>query len=152
MADKDFTAQNSAASEQLAEQFPCNENPFGIWYDIDGDLLNRWVINDGNGDSIADVASYEVATAIADALKIRHEKINNKCLLLNAETQNVINHALLIGLDSYGEIERICDEVNKSGIAQSKEQIPDSVRPVHPTGENNTIGIFVIALRYMQQV
>lgn len=150
MADKDFTAQNSATPEQLAEQFPCNENPFGVWYDIDGDPLNRWVTNDQNGDSIADVASYEVAIVIADALRIRHEKINNS-LILDTEQKKVITDALLIGLGSFGEIERIDDEVQGFDLARTV-QIPDSVRPTHPTGSNDTIGLFAEALRYMHPI
>lgn len=88
---------------------------------------------------------------LSDALKIRHKKINNKCLLLDAETQNAINRALLIGLDSYGEIERITDELKGFDIATTV-QIPAQVRPTHPTGANDTIGVFAEALRYMQQV
>lgn len=152
MADKDFTAADNATPEQLAKQFPCNENPFGVWYDIDGDSLNRWVTNNENGDSISDVASYEIATVIADALRMRHKMINNDCLILDAEQQKGINYALLIGLESFGELERINDEVGKYDLVPSLEKIPESIRPIHPTGANDTISAFAAALRYMQPV
>ena len=151
MADKDFTAQNSATSEQLAEQFPCNENPFGIWYDIDGDVLNRWVINDGNGDSIADVASYEVATVIADALRIRHETIDNG-LILDAEQKKVIADALSIGLESYGEIERVNNELRIAEQNPDIGRLPYSLQPIFPLSSDYPIGVFTAALRYMRQV
>lgn len=75
---------------------------------------------------------------------------NEKELILGIEEQKTIIKALLIGTDSYGEIERIDDEVKGFDIVNTI-QIPDSVRPIHPTGSNDTIGLFAEALRYMHQ-
>jgi len=58
----------------------------------------------------------------------------------------------LIGLDSYGEIERIDDEFGKIDSFAKGNPIPETIRPIHPTGANDTIGVFAEALRYMQQV
>ncbi|MBX9916789.1 MAG: hypothetical protein E6Q59_01350 [Nitrosomonas sp.] len=105
MADKDFTAADNATPEQLAEQYPCNGDPFGVWYDIDGDSLNRWVTNNENGDSISDVASYEVATVIAAALRMRHEMINNGLLLPDGQQREIIStkETIEIDIDSYDQ-------------------------------------------------
>lgn len=94
--------------------------------------------------------SYETSLILSEALRIRHQMLNNG-LLLNAEQQKEINQALLIGLDSFGEIERISDEVGKFDLVASESQIPVSIRPIHPTGANDTISAFATALRYLQQ-
>lgn len=144
MANQDSTA----TPEQLAEQFPCNTDPFGVWYNQDEESYT-WAVNDENGDGISNAMHYETALIVSEALRIRHEKINNRCLLLDAGTQNEINYALLIGLESFGEIERVTDELKGFDIATTV-RIPNSVRPTHPTGSNDTIGVFAAALRYMQ--
>jgi len=55
--------------------------------------------------------------------------------------------ALLIGLESFGEIERL---INACEVAQlGRREVPKSVRPLHPTGSADTIGVFATALRYM---
>lgn len=73
-------------------------------------------------------------------------------LKLCPEAQKAIIHALLIGLDSYGEIERISNEVKIAVHCPNTYRLPDSVHPIHPTGSADTIGVFASALRYMQQV
>ena len=151
MANEDSTAQDKATPEQLEKQYPYNDDPFGVWYCTDAEHY-KWAVNDENGDGFTNTTPYETALILSEALRIRHEKINNKCLLLDAETQNAINHALLIGLDSYGEIERIDNAVSISDRCSTIDRIPDSVRPIHPTGSADTIGVFAAALRYMQQV
>ncbi len=151
MADKDFTAQNNATPEQLAEQFPCNAEPFGVWYNPDAESHYTWAINDENGDGFNSAMHYKTALILSDALKIRHQKINNKEVILDIEQQKEINHALLIGLDSFGEIERISNEVGIEDLCPSSGRIPDSIRPIHPTGSADTISIFATALRYLHQ-
>lgn len=37
MADQDFTAAKNLTPQQLAEKFPCNGDPFGVWYNSDAD-------------------------------------------------------------------------------------------------------------------
>jgi len=54
---------------------------------------------------------YKTALILSEALRIRHEKISNQELSINVDQQKAINYALLIGLESYGEIERISNEV-----------------------------------------
>lgn len=59
-----------------------------------------------------------------------------------------IRHALLIGLDSFGEVERVIDEYElaehlRPGMLRKK------LCPVHPTGSNETIGQFAEALRFV---
>jgi hypothetical protein len=77
-------------------------------------------------------------------------------LVLGIEAQKEIIEALLIGLHSYGEIERVSNQVEKFDYLAtenpSKYTIPKSARPIHPTGSADTIGVFASALRYMQQV
>lgn len=151
MANEDFTASDKATPKQLEKQYPYNDDPFGVWYCADAEHY-KWAVNDENGDGFTNTTPYKTALILSEALRIRHEKINNKCLLLDAETQSAINNALLIGLESYGEIERISNEVGVEDLCPSSGRIPDSVRPIHPTGSADTIGIFATALRYMQQV
>ena len=76
---------------------------------------------------------------------------NDKELILGIEEQKAIINALLIGLESYGEIERISDEVLTADHCPNAYKLPDSVRPIHPTGSADTIGVFAAASRYMQQ-
>lgn len=70
-------------------------------------------------------------------------------LVLEDEARNAVIQALLIGLESFGEIERI---FNACDIAQMRgEHVPKEVKPSHPTGSADTIGVFATALRYMHQ-
>lgn len=73
-------------------------------------------------------------------------------LKLDSEQQKAIIRALLIGLDSYGEIERLKDEYDRLDYCPGGNPAPDHCRPLHPTGSAETIGIFAEALRYMQKV
>lgn len=152
MADNDFTAQNNATPEQLVEQFPCNVDPFGVWYCIDVDAGRyKWAVNDENGDGFTNVLDYRTASILSEALRIRHKKISTEEIVLDIEQQKEINHALLIGLESFGEIERIDDEVGKYDLMPNLGKIPESIRPLHPTGTNDTISTFAAALRYIQR-
>jgi hypothetical protein len=58
-----------------------------------------------------------------------------------------IRKALLIGLSSLGEIERVSREVScRNNVGES---IPDGLHPIHPTGTDDTIGNFAEALMYV---
>lgn len=151
MADKDFTAQEKVTPEQLEKQYPYNENPFGVWYCADAEHY-KWAVNDENGDGFTNTTPYKTALILSEALRIRHEIKNNGGLLLDNEQQEEITKALLIGLGSFGEIKRINDEVGKYELVPSMGKLPESIRPTHPTGANDTIGVFADALRFMQQV
>ena len=61
-----------------------------------------------------------------------------------------IRTALLIGLESFGEIERITDRYD---ALESFSQSPDTdLRPIHPTGAPDTIGVFACALRLLESM
>lgn len=59
-----------------------------------------------------------------------------------------IRHALLIGLDSFGEIERLVNarELHELG----GEKVPENLRALHPTGAADTVCKFAAALRYLE--
>jgi len=69
------------------------------------------------------------------------------------EQQVTIRHirkVLLIGLESFGEIERITDRFESLKSCSLK---PDAdLRPIHPTGTADTIGEFAMALRYLENM
>jgi hypothetical protein len=64
-------------------------------------------------------------------------------LTLDAEEVRAIRKAMLIGLDSYGEIERLSNQADCNDI-------PEEWKPIHPTGSSETIGQFATALRYLE--
>lgn len=70
--------------------------------------------------------------------------MTTKTLTLDAEDVRAIRKALLIGLDSYGEIERLSNQ------ADCCAEIPAEWKPIHPTGASDTIGDFATALRYLE--
>lgn len=68
-------------------------------------------------------------------------------LILGAEEVKAIRYALLIGLDSYGEIERLRSYTR--AMEQLGKELPKEAVPLHPTGSADTIGDFACALRYL---
>lgn len=77
---------------------------------------------------------------------------NKNELILNAEQQEAIVRALLIGLESFGEIERLEDAVSRYRDAPIGDKLPNKFLHIHPTESADTIGVFAAALRYMNQV
>lgn len=77
---------------------------------------------------------------------------NKNELILNAEQQEEVMRALLIGLESFAEIERIEDEIEKFDCLPGGNPIADELRPIHPTGSIGTLKLFAAALRNIQQV
>jgi len=77
-------------------------------------------------------------------------KLEDGDSLLNAEYCNAINKALLIGLASFGEIERVIDNVEGAKLVLGPDDktlsILNACRPLHPTGSAETVGIFATAL------
>lgn len=67
---------------------------------------------------------------------------------LDLSACRAIRSALLIGLESYGEIERIIDaygvHADICGAA-----IPSDLRPQHPSGTADTVGRFAAALTFV---
>lgn len=74
--------------------------------------------------------------------------MTTETLTLDAEEIRAIRKALLIGLDSFGEIERLS---NRQGIAElAGNPTPEGSKVIHPTGSSETIGDFAMALRYLE--
>lgn len=65
--------------------------------------------------------------------------------LIDLETCRAIRKALIIGLSSFGEIERL-DNAYAMHTGIAGEEIPDDLRPMHPTGAADTVGHFAEAL------
>ena len=68
--------------------------------------------------------------------------MSRQILTLDEDGIVAIRRALLIGLDCFGEVERLID------ITSLPEN--QAFRPLHPTGNNNTISHFVEALSYLE--
>lgn len=69
---------------------------------------------------------------------------------LDAEQVKAIRSALIIGLSSFGEIERLC---NQADIHESYETpLPEGLKPIHPTGCTDTAGVFANALAYLNDL
>lgn len=65
------------------------------------------------------------------------------------EQVQCIRKALLIGLESFGEIERVLDRFET--IKACGGEVPDTeFKPLHPTGAPDTIGVFASALRTLE--
>lgn len=58
-----------------------------------------------------------------------------------------IREALLIGLESFGEVERVIDRFKLLDMAGSPAD--NGLQPLHPTGASDTIGVFATALRIL---
>ena len=144
MATEDSTSTyGTMKREQLAAQFPMSSDSFAVWFDPDFTGALPWAINDEDGGAIVSAANYEDARKVAHALKVSEEGH-----VIDDDERKAITYALLIGLESYGEIERL---TNAADIAdRCKHPIPDALRPIRPTGCNaGAIGAFAEALFYI---
>lgn len=86
---------------------------------------------------------------------IENKKPEENYLRLDNEQRNAINRALLLGLASYAEIERLTDVHQIEAMfleANGNPVIPKQLHPIHPTGSIETLGEFVDALRYINEV
>jgi hypothetical protein len=70
---------------------------------------------------------------------------------IDVETCRYIREALLIGLSSFGEIERL-DNAYDIHVEIGCDQIPGDLRPIHPTGAPDTICRFAESLRALDSV
>lgn len=85
--------------------------------------------------------SKQTATAVSPApTSVRF----SSCI--DQETCRKIREALLVGLSSFGEIERL-DNAYDIHVEIGRERIPKDLRPLHPTGSADTVGNFADALR-----
>lgn len=62
-----------------------------------------------------------------------------------------IREALLIGLESFGEVERVENVFDLHETAR-RGSLPQELRPLHPTGTDATIGRFAGALRILESL
>ena len=69
---------------------------------------------------------------------------------LVCEMLEKIRDVLLIGLTSYGEIERLSDAEEKEKMCRN--EIPDGLRVIHPTGTADTVSDFAEALSSVDTV
>lgn len=72
---------------------------------------------------------------------------NANTITLDQHDISGIRHALLIGLESFGEVERLDDQ---QGLF-SWVKLPEQLRVIHPTGAPDTIGVFANALRILER-
>lgn len=70
--------------------------------------------------------------------------VENCTLELDREAVKAIRHALLVGLQSYGEIERVLDRIESASEAGTN--VDGVLAPRHPTSDAGTILIFTAAL------
>ena len=76
--------------------------------------------------------------------------LSSNTITLDADQVKAIRKAMLIGLASYGEIERLC---NQAGLQESfGRPLPEEARPIHPTGCADTVGVFADALVYLNDL
>jgi hypothetical protein len=86
--------------------------------------------------------------ADADSTLRQGGSMNDGAITLDREAVAAIRRALLIGLSSFGEIERID---NQCGLIKiGGDNVPEGLTPIHPTGSCDTIGEFAAALRYLE--
>ena len=69
------------------------------------------------------------------------------CHQINLESIRAMRKALITGLASYGEIERLSDKWECLELVG--ETPNDELKPVHPTGNADTVGDFASALAYL---
>lgn len=72
----------------------------------------------------------------------------NPTLALDHQALKAIRRALITGLDSFGEIERVLEYV--ATYKSLGREVPEEVIPTHPTGLNDTISDFASAFRYLE--
>lgn len=77
------------------------------------------------------------------------DAISEDVVKLDAYQVQAIRHALLIGLDSFGEVERLDYEYGVETDVR-KQYVSKELKPIHPTGSPDTICEFATALRYLE--
>ncbi len=68
---------------------------------------------------------------------------------LEQDAVDHIRNALLIGLASYGEIERLLNHVET--MEACGVETPKELTPIHPTGSADTVGMFAEAIRMVDR-
>lgn len=75
---------------------------------------------------------------------------DSETITLDREAVVAIRAALLVGLASYGEVDKLCDCANV--LREMGTPLPDLFSPTHPTGSDDTVGQFAEALSYLNQI
>jgi hypothetical protein len=68
--------------------------------------------------------------------------------VLNAEEVTTIRRALLVGLTSFGEIERLRDAAD--GFEMAGVPVAEQLKATHPTGAPDTASDFAAALSFLE--
>ncbi|NCA73061.1 MAG: hypothetical protein EOM91_24015 [Sphingobacteriia bacterium] len=68
--------------------------------------------------------------------------------IIGLDTVNMVVDALLVGLQAYGEIQRLQNAWKFCKL--SGDVVPHDLRPIDPTGEATTITDFADALRLLR--
>lgn len=83
------------------------------------------------------------STRKTEAADSRERRVESKYVLEHDQVKE-IRHVLLIGLASFGEIERLSNARDLYEIGG--EKVPEDLSPVHPTGNADTASLFAAAL------
>jgi hypothetical protein len=101
-------------------------------------------MHQGDSDVLIAAAS---PPANSNKLPAHHPDSERKITL--SELQD-LQEALLIGLESFGEIERVIDRFELEQLCGRQPDI--ELRPLHPTGSPGTLGLFATALRICNSI
>lgn len=71
---------------------------------------------------------------------------------LSKETCDLVMRVLLIGLDAYGEIERLTNDYEIVTMGKPLPEEYETLRPTHPTGAADTVSLFAQALRMINNL
>ncbi|MER2518975.1 MAG: DUF3077 domain-containing protein [Candidatus Accumulibacter phosphatis] len=77
-----------------------------------------------------------------------HVTARHSTIELERDTVQMIRRALLIGLSSFGEVERVRGFIGTAKVCG--REIPDDAMPLHPTDTDDVAGIFADALRFLE--
>lgn len=117
------TPRDNATEAELAEQFPCSNDPYGIWYNKEA-KSSPWGVNDANGDAIVNSPSYETSLVLADALRIRDlSQVDNR------RTGGLAAMLALLKMESITE-ERSDDEGVDAALAYHYEQQARAIKAI----------------------
>ena len=77
--------------------------------------------------------------------------VPTRSLDITMDSVRAIRHALHLGLESFGEVERVTDRYD--ALADMlKQPVDKDLRPIHPTGAPDTVGRFAEALRALEHI
>jgi hypothetical protein len=117
MANRNSTPTDNSTADELAKQFPCNAEPFAIWYSIDvGDRNGCWAINDETGEAVYETVSYEAAVKLSRALIVSLGKEVEARLLMMTEKDIPFNGETVIRSASGGALYALANGAKRDDI------------------------------------